>query len=201
MRCKIGLIAGFVLCAGLGAVALAETTPAPKSGTPPAAAPSKSKAPARPAKPAQAANPQVVMPDAEKIVLLLRNTLISLNDALQTGNFTVLRDRAAPGFRDVNSAARLGQIFADLASRPIDLSTVSVTTPQLSENPSLDQKQGILRLKGYFPLQPTPIAFEVLYQSVEGRWRLFGLSVQPASATPPPPEAARPKPSGAATKN
>ena len=38
------------------------------------------------------------MPDAEKIVLLLRNTLITLNDAIQTGNFTVLRDRGAPGF-------------------------------------------------------------------------------------------------------
>jgi hypothetical protein len=29
------------------------------------------------------------MPDAEKIVLLLRSTLITLNDALQTGNLTV----------------------------------------------------------------------------------------------------------------
>jgi hypothetical protein len=33
---------------------------------------------------------QVVMPDAEKIVLLVRVALITLNDALQTGNFTVL---------------------------------------------------------------------------------------------------------------
>ena len=40
--------------------------------------------------------PQVVMPDAEKIVLLLRVTLITLNDAVQTGNFTVLRDMGAP---------------------------------------------------------------------------------------------------------
>jgi hypothetical protein len=30
------------------------------------------------------------------------------------------------------------------------------------------------------------INFEVLYQSVGGRWRLFGLSVQPASAAPQP---------------
>jgi hypothetical protein len=49
------------------------------------------------------------MPDAEKIVLLLRNTLITLNDAIQTGNFTVLRDMGAPGFRDANSAGRLSQ--------------------------------------------------------------------------------------------
>jgi hypothetical protein len=74
------------------------------------------------------------MPDAEKIVLLVRNTLITLNDAIQTSNFTVLRDKGAPGFRDANSAARLGQAFADLASRGVDLSVVSVVTPQLTES-------------------------------------------------------------------
>jgi hypothetical protein len=36
------------------------------------------------------------MPEAEKVVLLLRTTLLTLNDALQTGNFTVLRDVSAP---------------------------------------------------------------------------------------------------------
>ena len=126
------------------------------------------------------------MPDAEKIVLLLRNTLITLNDAIQTGNFTVLRDRAAPGFREANSAARLGQIFSDLTSRGVDLSVVSVISPQLTETPTLDQEKGMLSIKGYFPGQPVQIDFEVLYQSVGGRWRLFGLSVQPATPTPPP---------------
>jgi hypothetical protein len=184
MRRKLGLIAGISLCLVCGTVALAQTQtkPVPKPAAP--AAPAKPK-PQSPAKPQAAATPegaQLAMPNAEKIVLLLRNTLISFNDAVQTGNYTVLRDRAAPGFRDANSAAKLGQIFADFASRRFDLSPVSVITPQLTENPVLDQKQGMLRLKGYFPLQPTPVAFEVLYQSVDGRWRLFGISVQPASA-------------------
>jgi hypothetical protein len=177
MRRTIGVIAGIVFCLGSATAALAQTKPAP---TPPVKTQPKPKAPAQ----AEAAKPQVVMPDAEKIVLLLRNTLITLNDALQTGNFTVFRDKAAPGFQNANSAARLGQAFADLAARRIDLSTVSVVSPQLSENPTLDQKQGMLRLKGFFPLQPTPVAFEMLYQSVDGYWRLFGLSVQPASAAP-----------------
>ncbi len=132
------------------------------------------------AKPAQ----QVVMPDGEKIVLLVRNTLITLNNAIQTGNFTVLRDKGAPGFRDANSAARLSQAFADLASRGVDLSVVSVITPQLTEARTLDQ-QGRLHLKGYFPSQPVQINFEILYQSVGGRWQLFGLSVQPATSPGP----------------
>ena len=61
-----------------------------------------------------------------------------------------------------------------------------------SANPVLDQKQGMLRLQGFFPLRPQPIAFEVLYQAVDGRWRLFGLSVQPVA---PQPQAATRMPS------
>jgi hypothetical protein len=144
-------------------------------------------------KPAPQPAPSAVMPDAEKIVLLVRTTIITLNDAIQTGNFTVLRDKAAPGFREANSAARLGQIFADLTARKVDLSVTSVLSPQLTEAPVLDQAKGLLNVKGYFPTTPVQINFEMLFQSVPGRWRLFGISVQPSNAAPassapiPPP--------------
>jgi len=124
------------------------------------------------------------MPDAEKIVLLVRTTLITLNDALQTGNFTVLRDIAAPGFREVNTAGRLAQSFSDLTRKNIDLSAVTVITPQLTEPPSLDREKGMLR-----PGEPVQINFELLYQAVDGLWRLFGLSVQPSSSSKVPPQA------------
>jgi hypothetical protein len=128
------------------------------------------------------------MPDAEKIVPLLRTTLLTLNDAIQTGNFAVLRDKGAPGFRDANTPARLSQAFSDLASKGIDLSAVSVLSPQLTEAPGLDQQKGMLHLKGYFPGQPVQINFEMLFQAVNGRWQLFGLSVQPGTATVPQPK-------------
>jgi len=166
------VVATVVLVLGFGVgTSSAEDKPTSKPAAPPTLQPQ-----------AQSSQPQVVMPDAEKIVLLLRNTLITLNDAMQTGNFTVLRDRGAPDFREANSAARLSQAFTDLASRGVDLSAVSVITPQLTEAPSLDQQKGMLHLKGYFPGQPVQIDFDMLYQTVGGRWRLFGLSVQPASS-------------------
>lgn len=176
MRCGI---ASLVLILSLSADASVQN----ELGLKPAVLPAVAEPQAQP--PDQASEPQLVMPDAEKIVMLLRNTLITLNDAIQTGNFTVLRDSGAPGFRDANSAARLSQAFADLASRGVNLSVVSVTVPQLTETPTFDQEKGMLRLKGYFPGQPVQINFEVLYQEVGDRWRLFGLSVQPANAAPP----------------
>lgn len=172
MRFAAATIAGIVLLLAAGSGAFAQGKPAPKQAAPAAAQP----APA-----------QVVMPDAEKVVLLLRATLNTLNDALQTGNFTVLRDMGAPGFRDATTAARLSQSFSDLASKGVDLSVVSIIAPQLTDPPALDQAKGMLRLKGYFPGQPVQINFEMLYQAVDGRWPLFGLSVQPGASSPPPP--------------
>jgi hypothetical protein len=171
--------------------ALAQTSPAEKPVTKSKPATEKPVAQTRAVQKAKPAASQVVMPDAEKIVLLLRTTLSTLNDAIQTGNFTVMRDMGAPGFRDANTAGRLAQSFSDLASKGIDLSPTSVIAPQLTEPPGLDQEKGMLRLKGYFPGQPVQINFEMLFQAVDGRWRLFGLSVQPGPAVAAPAPAAQ----------
>ena len=204
MHCSRALTASLVLLLALGSPAVAQRVPGEAAGAPKAKAPAKpkaktevktkEKAPVKPPAP-PVANPQVVMPNAEKIVLLVRGTLMTLNDAIQTGNFTVMRDKGAPGFRDANSAARLGQIFSDLAKSGVDLSVASVVTPQLTATPTLDQAKGMLNIQGYLPTQPQQINFELLYQSVDGRWKLFGLSVQPAKAAPPAPAAAPASPS------
>ena len=100
----------------------------------------------------------------KKIVLLLRTTLVTLNDAIQTGNFTVFRDVGAPGFREANSATRLSHAFSNLATQGVDLAAVTVIAPQLAEAPTLDQQKGMLHLKGYFPGQPVQINFEMLFR-------------------------------------
>lgn len=119
------------------------------------------------------------MPGAEQIVILIRTAVLTLNDALQTGNFTVLRDVGAPGFRESNSAARLSQVFSNLAQQGFDLSAVATMAPQLAEPPAIDPKTSMLHIKGWFPGQPLQIDFELLFQPVAGRWRLFGISVNP----------------------
>jgi len=184
---NLAVLANLALIFAVGSSAVAQRVPGPKAPVDTAGAKPKSVVKAKPKAQAQApVRPQVVMPEAEKIVLLVRTTLLTLNDALRTGNYTVLRDKGAPGFRDANSAARLGQIFSSLASSGLDLSLVSVMTPQLSEAPILDQAQGTLNIKGSFPTRPTQIDFEVLFQSVDGHWRVFGLSVQPVKAPEAP---------------
>jgi hypothetical protein len=166
------------------ATRLAPPAAQPTPAAPPAGQPAQAAQPTAPGgqvAPAAPAQPQVVMPDQNKILLLVRTTLLTLNDALQTGNYTVLRDVAAPSFREANSAARLAQIFGTLSQRGIDLTPVAVLAPQLTAPPSIDPKTNMLHIKGHFPGQPVQLNFEVLYQPVAGRWRVFGLSVNPAT--------------------
>src|SRR5258705_4183981 len=152
----------------------------------------------RPAQPAAAAPQQPALPvSLEQALYLIRSTLLTLNDANRTGNYTVLRDLSAPDFQGTNTAADLAQNFTDLRRRKFDLFSVALAAPQLTAPPALDD-HGMLRLTGFFPTRPQQINFDLLFQNAGGQWRLFGLSVSTpqVSAQPQPqaPKAAPPSP-------
>jgi hypothetical protein len=76
-----------IASAWLTLLAVASSLLAQRGPTAPTAAESKTKSAAKPKAQAEAPPlraPQVVMPDTDKIVLLVRTTLLTLNDALQT---------------------------------------------------------------------------------------------------------------------
>ncbi len=126
-----------------------------------------------------AVHPQLRMPTAEQIVILIRSSLLTLNDAIETGNFTVLRDRGAPSFQAANTAARLSDIFQNLGRQGVDLSRIAAIAPKLTEGPAIDASHR-LHLAGYFPAHPVAIKFGLIFEASAGRWRLFGISVNPA---------------------
>ncbi len=120
------------------------------------------------------------MPDANGVMILVRTTLIALDQANRTGNYTVLRDLGAPGFRQANSAAKLAAIFAKLRGQKLDLGPVAVVAPIFTQRPALGE-QGMLRATGYFPTRPLRVNFDLAYQWIGDRWQLFGIA---ASANP-----------------
>src|SRR5262249_39647709 len=121
---------------------------------------------------------------SEQALYLVRSTLLRLNDANLSGNYTVLRDLAAPDFRAKNTAADLAQAFTDLRRRNFDLFAVALLEPKLTTGPELDDK-GRLHLAGFFPTRPLQIHFDLTFESVGGHWRLWGINV----ATPQAPAA------------
>jgi len=142
--------------------------------------------------PAQAPKPAQI--DRNGVLILIRSTLLAVDQANKTGNYTVLRDIGAPGFQS-NTAARLGEIFAKLRNDNLDLSGVAVIDPQLSLLPQIEAN-GLMHMAGFFPSVPNQVNFDLAFAPVNGQWRLFGISVSigqsgPAAPEPPSPPAAQ----------
>lgn len=87
--------------------------------------------------------PKPAQIDRNGVLMLVRSSLLALDHANKTGNYTVLRDIGAPGFQ-ANSAARLGEIFAKLRNDNLDLSGVAVIDPQLSLLPQIEANGRLL---------------------------------------------------------
>jgi hypothetical protein len=150
---------------------------------------------------AQAPKPAQI--DRNGVLILIRSSLLALDQANKTGNYTVLRDIGAPAFQS-NTAARLGEIFAKLRGDNLDLSGVAVIDPQLNLLPQIEAN-GLMHMAGFFPSVPTQVNFDLAFAPVNGQWRLFGISVSigqsaPAAPTPPEPPVAQKQPAPNGTK-
>ena len=164
----IALSPRFVAClllVGACAPAAAETQPPPSGFA--------DRWAVQPAATAARQGPQI---SVEQALYLIRSALLTLNDANRSGNYSVLRDLAAPEFQARNSAADLALVFADLRARKFDLFGAALLAPRLSTPPAIDTS-GMLRLSGNIPTRPLQIDFDLLFQNVGGNWRLYGLSV------------------------
>lgn len=136
---------------------------------------------------------QPKFPDDFKLNMLIRSTVIAVNQANKTNNYTVLRDLGSPRFREANSAKKLADIFEALRKTKFDLTPILFFTPQMQAQPVLADN-GMLRLTGYFDTVPQRINFDFLFEDVESEWMIYGLNistqsspaVQNRSATSPP---------------
>jgi hypothetical protein len=134
--------------------------------------------------------------DRNGVLMLVRSTILALDQANKTGNYTVLRDLGAPGFQ-VNNAAKLAEIFASQRNDKLDLSGVAVIDPQLTVLPEIEAN-GLMRMAGFFPSVPSQVNFDLLFAPVDGQWRLFGISVKVGSSAPVPPTPPAPPPAAVA---
>ncbi|HEX5472233.1 MAG TPA: hypothetical protein VFW73_10115 [Lacipirellulaceae bacterium] len=127
------------------------------------------------------AAPDAAIPDGPTLNMLIRRTLLTLNDANLSGNYTVMRDLAAPGFQAGNDAAKLTDIFANLRKRQIDLAPILFFDPKLVRQPEITQN-GMLHLSGFIPTRPEQVNFDMLFEKTGDRWRLFGIAVNTSVA-------------------
>jgi hypothetical protein len=139
--------------------------------------------PTAPALNAAGAGPaqQQKLPDDFKLNMLIRSTVIAVNQANKTNNYTVLRDLGSPRFKEANSAKKLADIFEALRKTKFDLTPILFFTPQMQSAPVVADN-GMLRLTGYFDTVPQRINFDFLFEDVGGEWMIYGLNISTQSS-------------------
>ena len=108
---------------------------------------------------------------------LARSTLLALNDANRTGNYSVLRDLAAPAFQSVNSAAALARIFEGMRREHVDLSVVAIAAPAWDAAPAFG-RDGLYRINGRYRTTRHHVHFSLAFVLVDESWRLIEIGVR-----------------------
>lgn len=138
-----------------------------------------------PVQAAPAAQPTVQPPPSTRPVpsqlelsKLLWSTVAAVDHANQSGNYSVLRDISAQGFQINFNPARLTEVFAGIRNLNIDLSNALLVPPTYYEAPQLVSAD-VFRVRGVFQMRPISIGFDMYFQWEQGRWKLYGIDLQP----------------------
>lgn len=107
---------------------------------------------------------------------LVWSTMIALDNANRTGDYSILHALGAPGFQANNSVGSLYDSFRNFRDTQTDLGRAILIEPTYYMPRTID-KDGLLRLRGGFETRPLAIRFDLIFQQVEGAWRLLAISV------------------------
>ena len=113
--------------------------------------------------------------DGKTMSILVRTTMVAVDHANKTGNYTVLRDLGARSFQEINDPVRLADIFRPIREAKLNLSEAVLIDPAL-DNPRID-RNGLLNLEGFVPLKPLAPIYRFVYRWEKNAWRLFSISV------------------------
>ena len=124
--------------------------------------------------PAQAAD-KVPPPMLQEV--LIKTSLLTLNDANLTGEYTVLHARLAKPFREQFNADRLKALFKVFADQNVDWGLIAAKQPVATAEATID-KRGALILRGYFDTTPSRMTYELDFLPSEGEWKPIKLNVK-----------------------
>ena len=138
--------------------------------------------------------PQSVVPVPGQMELskMVWSTILAVDHANKSGNYSVLRDMSSQGFQILNNSANLGQVFAGLRADRVDLSNALLVAPSYLQAP-LMVDTNVLQVNGVFQIRPVAIYFDFYYIWEQGVWKLHGIDLRPMpmAAAEPEPTASR----------
>lgn len=124
------------------------------------------------------------VPDENTLARLVWSSMIALDQANRTGNYSVLYELGTTAFQRNNSPDQLRATFTALRTNRVDVGRAVLNSPNYYIPPDIDQR-GQLRLRGGFDYRPKSIRFDLLFAQEGGGWRINGISVVEMSADAP----------------
>ncbi|MBI5264953.1 MAG: hypothetical protein HY852_24420 [Bradyrhizobium sp.] len=107
--------------------------------------------------------------------VMVKTSLLTLNDANLTGNYDVMFAKMAKPFRDSYSADTLKQAFKSFAGHHID---AIAAMPIISTSAPVVDGRGALLLRGRFDTTPSRLTYELDFSVSEGEWKLVAIDVK-----------------------
>lgn len=125
------------------------------------------------AAPARAEN---TVPSAQLQEILIKTSLLTLNDANITGNYAVLHAKLAKPFRDQFTPDKLKQAFKGFADQKLDYGLIAAKPPVAAGDATIDSR-GALHLHGYFDTRPSRLTYDLDFLPSEGEWKPIKLNI------------------------
>jgi hypothetical protein len=126
---------------------------------------------------ASAAQAQNRVPAGQVLEALVKASLLSLNDANVTGNYSVLHAKLSKPFRQQFSPEKLKETFSEFSQGNADFDIIAAMKPAYDPAPVVDP-EGKLIVKGSFPTEPSRLQFELEFIPSDGEWKLIRIHVK-----------------------
>jgi hypothetical protein len=115
------------------------------------------------------------LPTAQSQEILIKTSLLTLNDADLTGNYVVLHAKLSKPFREQFTPDQLKNGFKALVDQKADWGLIA-TMPPVASEATIDER-GWLVLRGYFDTKPSRVNYDLGFIPSEGQWKPIKLSV------------------------
>lgn len=124
------------------------------------------------------------VPEPAAIEILVKQTLLTFNDANLSGNYTVFHATLSDRFRGQVTVEQLAAAFMEFGEQQIDIGGGVILNRFTLNRPAAINADGALELDGRFDTRPLAINFVLHFLTgAAGEWRLANIKVDLA---PPP---------------
>lgn len=119
---------------------------------------------------------EVKLPSRAEASQLVKTTTMEFALAVNARDLTPLHAGSAREFQEQVSIDQLHESFAPFLEQEIDLTVLEGYEPMFTTDPAMSA-EGVLRLEGYFPTNPSRAHFKYSYVHRDDRWQLLAINV------------------------